>query len=431
MARVCVIGAGAAGLCAARHLLVQETVSEVDVLEQAAQLGGTWVYTEKVGYDDFGLPIHTSMYKSLRTNLPKEVMGFPDFPVPESEKSYLPAKEMLAFLQLYSDKHGVTSHIKFNQHVQFVKPKAGPTGELWDVSYKDLRTGVSETKEYDYIFVCNGHYNTPFIPSIPGLKEFEGDVMHSHDYRVPEIFADKRVLVIGAGPSGMDIALEITAVTEKVFLSHHLKEQPKTVFPENLMQKPDVMKLDGHRAFFQDGSVEDVDVVFLCTGYLYNFPFLHESCGIVVEDNCVEPLYKHLVNIYHPTMCFIGVPYYVCAFSMFDLQVRYYVRSMNGCFNLPTSEQMAEHWEEEKKERASRGYTKRQAHMMGPDQERYYASLALEAGTQGLPSVLTKIREESSNRFLHNLKDYRQDIYKIIDDDTYEVISNGKREVLC
>lgn len=54
---------------------------------------------------------------------------------------------------------------------------------------------------------------------------------------------------------------------------------------------------------------------------MYNFPFLHESCEIVVEENCVEPLYKHLVNINHPTMCFIGVPYYVCAFAMFDLQV--------------------------------------------------------------------------------------------------------------
>ncbi|XP_028157834.1 senecionine N-oxygenase isoform X1 [Ostrinia furnacalis] len=431
MARVCVIGAGAAGLCAARHLLFEPSVGRVDILEQAAQLGGTWVYTEDVGYDDFGLPIHTSMYKSLRTNLPKEIMGFPDFPVPESEKSYLPAKDMLAFLQLYSDKHGVTPHIKFSHHVQMVIPKAGPTGELWDITFKDLKTGESETREYDYVFVCNGHYNTPFIPSIPGLKQYEGDVMHSHDYRVPEIFAGKRVLVVGAGPSGMDIALEITSVTDLVILSHHLKEKPQTVFPENLVQKPDVVKLEGRKAVFQDGSEYDVDVVFLCTGYQYNFPFLHPSCGIVVEENCVEPLYKHLVNIHHPSMCFIGVPYYVCAFSMFDLQVRFYVRSMNGTFSLPTPAQMTEHWEQEKQDRASRGYTKRQAHMMGPDQEKYYASLALEAGTKTLPSVLTKIREESSIRFLHNLKNYRQDIYKIIDDDTYEVISNGKREILC
>ncbi|XP_075973947.1 flavin-containing monooxygenase 1 isoform X2 [Anticarsia gemmatalis] len=419
MARVCVIGAGAAGLCAARHLLVEPCVAVVDLLEQAGQLGGTWVYTENVGYDDFGLPIHTSMYKSLRTNLPKEIMGFPDFPIPESDKSYLPAKDMLAFLQDYADKHGVTDIIKFNSHVQLVIPKQGPNGELWDVTFKNLKNGVSETREYDYVFVCNGHYNTPFIPSIPGLKEFEGDVMHSHDYRVPEIFTGKRVLVIGAGPSGMDIALEITSVTQKVILSHHLKTQPRTVFPENLVQRPDVVRLDGRKVYFQDGSEDEVDVVFLCTGYLYNFPFLHETCDIVVEDNCVEPLYKHLVNINHPTMCFIGVPYYVCAFSMFDLQVRYYVRSMNGTFSLPSSAQMTEDWEEEKQDRAAKGYTKRQAHMMGPDQGGYYISLSVESGATPLAPVFTKIHNDSSEKFIDNLTQYRDDRYRIIDDQCF------------
>lgn len=94
--------------------------------------------------------------------------------------------------------------------------------------------------------------------------------MHSHDYRVPEVFTGKRVLVIGAGPSGMDIALEITSVTQKVLLSHHLKEHPKTVFPDNLVQKPDVIKLDGSVAHFKDGSTEEVDVVFLCTGEYFS-----------------------------------------------------------------------------------------------------------------------------------------------------------------
>lgn len=63
---------------------------------------------------------------------------------------------------------------QFKQHVQLVKPKATPSGELWDVTYKDITSGVSQTREYDYVFVCNGHYNTPFIPTIPGLKTFEG-----------------------------------------------------------------------------------------------------------------------------------------------------------------------------------------------------------------------------------------------------------------
>lgn len=55
-----------------------------------------------------------------------------------------------------------------------IKPKQTPAGELWDVTYKHLTTGLSTTREYDYVFVCNGHYNTPFIPNIPGLKNFEG-----------------------------------------------------------------------------------------------------------------------------------------------------------------------------------------------------------------------------------------------------------------
>ncbi|XP_032518605.1 senecionine N-oxygenase-like isoform X2 [Danaus plexippus] len=427
--RVCVVGAGAAGLCSARHLLAEPLVSRVDILEQSSGLGGTWVYTENVGYDDFGLPIHTSMYKSLRTNLPKEVMGFPDFPIKGSEKSYISAKEMLNFLDRYAEEHNVKKCIKFKHHVQMIKPKQTPAGELWDVTYKHLATGLSTTREYDYVFVCNGHYNTPFIPNIPGLKNFEGEVMHSHDYRVPDVFKDKNVLVIGAGPSGLDIALEITSVCSKVILSHHIKDQLKSTFPSNLEQKPDVVRIEGNAAVFQDGTTEQIDVVFLCTGYLYNFPFLHESCDIVVEDNCVEPLYKHVVNIRHPSMCFIGVPYYVCAFSMFDLQVRYFVQSMNGSFQLPSSEQMMQHWEMEKSERLARGYTKRQAHMMGPDQQRYYSSLATEARTKDLPSVITKMRDESSIRFLHKLQTYRMDVYKIIDDDTYEVISGGKREV--
>lgn len=57
-----------------------------------------------------------------------------------------------------------------------------------------------------------------------------------------------------------------------------------------------------------------------------------------------------------------------CTQDVFTIQVRYYVRAMNGTFKMPTREEMTAQWEEEKQERAARGYTKRQAHMMGPDQ---------------------------------------------------------------
>ena len=61
------------GLNAARHLASQNHLIPV-VYEQSNTIGGTWVYNDKVGSDDHGIPIHSSMYKSLKTNLPKEVM---------------------------------------------------------------------------------------------------------------------------------------------------------------------------------------------------------------------------------------------------------------------------------------------------------------------------------------------------------------------
>lgn len=51
--------------------------------------------------------------------------------------------------------------------------------------------------------VCNGHYFEPSVPILKGQSIFQGQQLHSHDYRIPEVFADKTVVVLGAGPSGM------------------------------------------------------------------------------------------------------------------------------------------------------------------------------------------------------------------------------------
>lgn len=63
---VTVIGAGPAGLCAARHITAMDTNMTCTVYEQTSVLGGTWFYTDAVGIDENGLPVHTSMYKSLK-----------------------------------------------------------------------------------------------------------------------------------------------------------------------------------------------------------------------------------------------------------------------------------------------------------------------------------------------------------------------------
>lgn len=77
-------------------------------------------------------------------------------------------------------------------------------------------------------------------------------------------------------------------------------------------------------------------------GYRYSFPFLHPSCGVTVDDNHIQPLYKHMIHIERPTMCFVGVPFNVCAFQMFDLQARFFVRYLDGAMKLPPADKMRE-----------------------------------------------------------------------------------------
>ncbi|XP_032682455.1 senecionine N-oxygenase-like isoform X2 [Odontomachus brunneus] len=412
--RIAVVGAGAAGLAALRHCTSGTYDDQVVCYEKTDQIGGTWVYREETGSDRYGLPIHTSTYKSLRTNLPKEVMGYPDYPIPENPESYLSRPQILNFLNEYCDHFALRPYIRLLHHVELIEPAVG--SRKWSVKVKDLQRDTLMTESFDAILVCNGHYFEPSIPKISGQNIFVGEQIHSHDYRVPEIFNGKTVVVLGAGPSGMDLALEISKNANRVILSHHVKDTILTVFPENVVQKADVVELTEREVVFADGTKQQVDVVFYCTGYKYSFPFLAESCGVRVDSNMVTPLWKHLVSIESPTLALVGIPFYICAFSMFDLQVRFILRHWHGERQFPARADMLRDEAAEAARRAERGLKKKHFHMMGPEQEHYFDDLANIAGLTPLPPVLTKLHNASSQRFLDDLVHYRQDRYRIVDD---------------
>ncbi|CAD7088006.1 unnamed protein product [Hermetia illucens] len=415
--RVAVIGAGMAGICAAKHALQNDM--EPTVFEQASQLGGTWVYTDNVGKDRYGLDVHSSMYKGLRTNLPKEIMGFPDFPIPDRGKSYLPSREILEFLESYAANFKVKERIKFEHFVIRVRP----VDNEWEIIVKDLPNDRLCTMKFDFVIVCNGHYNAPLIPTLPGQDIYKGKQKHSHDYRCPEPYKDETVLVIGAGPSGIDLAYEISRVAKRVDLSHHLKEKPQTHFPPTVTQRPDVVEVTEDGVKFEDGNVETYSVILYCTGYLYTFPFISVDCGISVDDNYIQPLYKHIINIKKPTMAFIGIPFYACVSQMFDLQVRFALKFFSGKKALPSQKEMMEDTDREMQERWKRGYKKRQAHMMGADQGKYYDDLSKTAEIDNVKPVMVKLHNESSKRYLHDLVNFRKDIYRIIDDENFEKLN--------
>ncbi|XP_035790603.1 flavin-containing monooxygenase FMO GS-OX-like 2 [Anopheles albimanus] len=428
--RYCIIGAGTSGVCAAKTVL--EAGGEVTVYERTDQIGGTWVYTDDVGTDRYGLPVHTSMYQGLKTNLPKEIMGFPGYEMAPQDASYVRADEVLSFIRDYTNHYGVTKYIRFEHLVEEVKPDPSSDQGRWRVKVRNLREASSRQEYFDFVLVCNGHYHTPYVPSYPGRADFLGHQLHSHDYRKPDVFKDHTVLVIGAGPSGTDLTLEAARLAKTVYFSHHVPDKLKhLVFPANVVQVPDVVRISTQSVEFANGASYPVTLIFYCTGYRYSFPFLHEDCGVQVDDNWVHPLYKHVLSITHPTMAFIGLPFYVCATLMFELQARFCVAFYSGRLPMPTREEMERDHEREMAERWNRGLKKRQAHMMGPDyQGQYYRSLADRAQLVPIPEVMTKIHVDSGRRKKEDLEHYRNDVYRIVDDDTFAKCHISELETL-
>jgi dimethylaniline monooxygenase (N-oxide forming) len=418
--RVAIVGAGAAGLASARHVSAQGIHCEV--FEMASELGGTWVYTDDIGTDQYGFPVYTAMYKGLRANLPKEVMGFPDFPISERDGSYLSQAEILDFLNTYANHFKLKELIRFNQMVTEIRPFE----DKWRIKSLHRISKQESVDIYDVVMICNGHYNTPIIPDLPGQELFQGKILHSHHYRSVDLFKGKRVLVIGAGPSGLDIAFQISPVAGNIVISHHVfRREIKGEYPSNVSKKPEVLRIKNHEEIeFVDGSTCCFDVILHCTGYRYNFPFLHDSCGITIEDKRIQPLYKHIIHIEKPTMCFIGIPYYVCAFQMFDVQARFYCQYLNGTMSLPSKDMMRKDTEEDIEKRKAKGYSPRQVHLMGTEQQSYFEELAVTANITPIAPVVCKIWNDSDKSFYEDLKNFRNSKYRIVNNECFVKVEN-------
>nr|XP_053628281.1 uncharacterized protein LOC128685584 isoform X3 [Cherax quadricarinatus] len=107
-------------------------------------------------------------------------------------------------------------------------------------------------------------------------------------------------------------------------------------------------------------------------GYLFAFPFLSEECGITVEDNVVKPLYKHIINTKYTSMAFIGIPFRVCNFPLFDFQVQYYMAVLRGEVTLPSHEEMDAAMSSELHQHHRLGYEDRHFHRLGLERQMNY-----------------------------------------------------------
>jgi len=101
--------------------------------------------------------------------------------------------------------------------VKRIEPEIMRNGRmLWMVTYESLETKAETTKIFDAVVLCNGHYSVGRVPHISGIESFCGKRIHSHQYRMPEVYAGKKVCILGASWSGTDIAMEVSQYANKV-----------------------------------------------------------------------------------------------------------------------------------------------------------------------------------------------------------------------
>jgi Flavin-binding monooxygenase-like len=309
----CLIGAGAAGLGALQVL--RDEGFAVDCFEQSDRVGGHW---------------HTD-YECLHLITPRDSSGFEGFPMPADYPLFPSRDQMRDYILRFAAHHGLGSHIRFNTAVTSARP-LDPSGLAgWEVTTSD-----GESRVYDGVIVASGHLWDPFVPAYPG--HFDGRVLHSGHYRTAADLEGDRVLVVGAGNSGCDLAVDAAQAGRETVVSvrNGLVFQPKTLFgrprselpllgrlpvavqeritrglidvalgrPEryglpapatrNLHRNrpvvngqllhfihhgrvrvaPGIASFDGHDVHFTDGSVRPFDTIVFATGFKATLPFL-------------------------------------------------------------------------------------------------------------------------------------------------------------
>jgi dimethylaniline monooxygenase (N-oxide forming) len=220
--KVCIIGAGSSGIVAAQVLDARGV--PFDCFEKGSQVGGNWRFE-----NDNGM---SSAYRSLHINTSRRVMAFKSLPMPDHFPDYPDHFQMAAYFDEFVDHFGLREKISFRTEVTKVEPADGE----WAVTRK-AESGAEATERYRAVLVANGHHWDPRWPepAFPGSEEFEGEQLHAHHYREPDVLRGKRVLVLGLGNSATDIAVESSRIAEKTFLA---VRRGAYVLPKYLNGKP-------------------------------------------------------------------------------------------------------------------------------------------------------------------------------------------------
>jgi cation diffusion facilitator CzcD-associated flavoprotein CzcO len=214
-----VIGAGPCGLTAVKNLL-QAGCRDVVCHDESGGIGGNWAFT-----DD---PRRAGVHDCTHTVSSRRMSSFEDFPMPSDYPDFPSHRQMLAYFTDYARTFGLEPHIRLGSHVE--RCELGGDGR-WTVNV--TANGETRAERFDGLLVCSGHHREPFVPEYPGT--FAGEVIHSSANNRPDSFRGRRVLVVGAGNSGADIAVDVARVASRTAIS---MREATYVIPKLMFGKP-------------------------------------------------------------------------------------------------------------------------------------------------------------------------------------------------
>ncbi|KAF8680217.1 Metal-independent alpha-mannosidase [Rhizoctonia solani] len=352
--RIAAIGAGASGLASLRTLAdefkkeISSGDCEITCFERRNDTGGICRLPDRSDTKPQSDVPDTPLYNCLTTNLPLPIMLYPSCDPAPSTHLFPPAQAIVEYLHKYETRFKLRPFIRFSTVVS--RALWNDNTHQWDVTTHPRNQPENSSELcFDHLLVTNGHYGKPHFVTFPGIDDWSASgartVIHSMWYREPSQYHGLRVLVVGGGPSGNDLASDLSTVARKTIQSVRSFED-EDLGPVTKRGKIDHFTADG-LVVFENGKQAHVDRVILATGYEYDFPFLPQlpirnpgvdETSFYTSRAHIYPLARHIFPLLTSfplgSIAFIGIPVRLAPFPLFEAQALLVARVISGRVSL-------------------------------------------------------------------------------------------------
>ncbi|KAI0917566.1 hypothetical protein AcW1_007265 [Taiwanofungus camphoratus] len=371
---IAIVGAGSGGLAALKTILdlSEETHAgwEVVVYEQRRDIGGVWLADSSDLPSPPELP-ETPLYPRLHVNTPHPTMTYPNFTFPPGTTLFPGWEPLQQYHAHFAAHFNLTPHIRLNHEVISAVWHGDSVEGDWHVTVHAHENGRTKVvrKPFDHLIVANGHNHYPRVPVWDGTEAWlastpigkpRREILHSIYYRDPERYANLSVVLVGAGASARDVAVQVSPLA-RVYQS--ISETDSPAPGAQVIPKPHIAYFTADSIVFVDGStLTDVDAIVLATGYENRVPFLspphavsmltdpyttaNSTTARALTNNLryIFPLHRHIFSIAptHPptALAFIGLPVLIANCPSDIAQSLFVAHALANASILPSREEM-------------------------------------------------------------------------------------------